>query len=95
MFVEGDTVDAEGEPDEVDVLAGVADRVGSTEPHGVVEVAVDGLSVVAAGVEPGEVGIIGGNGAYVLGAVQAAFVVVGVAVEADGDCAVSGPAGSR
>ena len=37
-------------------MAGVADAVGASEPHGVVEVTVDGLGIVAAGEEPFEVG---------------------------------------
>ena len=67
------------------MLAGVADAVGAAEPEGVVEVAVDGLGVVAAGVEPFEVGVAGRDGPDVLGAVELPGGVVGVAVEPDGD----------
>jgi len=66
-------------------LAGVADAVGAAEPHGVVEVAVDGLGVVAAGEEPFEVGVAGWDGAQVLGAVELARRVLVVAVEPDRD----------
>ena len=33
MFAEGDAVHTEGEPEQVYVLAGVADRVGPAEPR--------------------------------------------------------------
>ena len=58
MFVECDGVDADGEAQQVDVLSGVADRVGPTQPEGVVEVPVDGFGVVASGVEGSEVGVV-------------------------------------
>ena len=93
VFVEGDAVHADGKTEQVDVLTCVADGVGSAEPHGVVEVAVDGLGVVSAGVQRGEVGVVGCDGSYVFGAVEAAFVVLGVAVESNGDGAGSGPVG--
>ena len=85
VAVEGEAVDHEGVAEEVEVLAGVADAVGASEPEGVVEVAVDGFGVVAAGVEPGEVGVGCGDGADVFGAVELPGGVVGVAVESDGD----------
>ena len=47
--------------------------------------AVDGLGVVAARVEPFEVGVAGRDGPEVLGAVELAGGVVVVAVEPDGD----------
>jgi hypothetical protein len=50
VSVEGEAVDHEGVAEEVEVLAGVADAVGASEPEGVFEVAVDGFGVVAAGV---------------------------------------------
>ena len=93
MFVEGDAVHAESEPEQVDVLASVTDRVSAAEPHGVVEVAVDRFGVVAAGIQPSEVEIIGRNRADVLGAVQAALVVFGVAMEADGNYFTTDPIG--
>jgi hypothetical protein len=46
--VKRDSVDREREADEVEVLAGVPDAMGSTKPHGVVEVPIDGFGVVAA-----------------------------------------------
>ena len=49
VAVEREAVDHEGVAQEVEELALVADAVGSAEPEGVVEVAVDGLGVVAAG----------------------------------------------
>ena len=80
MFVNGDAVDADGEADQVDVLAGVANGVGSAEPQGVVEVPVDGLGIVSTGVQSGEVGVVGRDWSHVLGPVETAFVVLGVAV---------------
>ena len=53
--VDGDGVDDEGVAEQVEVLAGGAEAVGSSQVEGVVEVAVDALGVVAAGVEPREV----------------------------------------
>ena len=82
---EGEAVDAEGVGDEVEVLALVADAVGSAEPEGVVEVAVDGFGVVASFVERGEVRIGCGDGSDVLGAVEPASGVFVGAVEPDGD----------
>jgi hypothetical protein len=73
------------------VLAGVPDGVGSAEPQGVVEVSVDGLGVVSAGVQSGEVGVVGGDGSHVLGPVEAPFVVFGVAVKPNSDRACTGP----
>ena len=80
VFVNGDAVHAEGEAEKVDVLAGVPDGVGSAEPQGVVEVSVDGLCVVSAGVQSGEVGVVGCDGSHVFGPVETASVVLGVAV---------------
>ena len=82
---ERERVDHERVAEQVEVLAGVADAVGAAEPEGVVEVAVDGLGVVAARVEPLEVGVAGRDGPEVLGAVELAGGVVVVAVEPDGD----------
>ena len=62
VTVEGESVDHEGVAEEVEVLAGVADAVGSSDPEGVFEVAVDGLGVVAPRVEAGEVGVAGRDG---------------------------------
>jgi hypothetical protein len=66
-------------------LAFVADAVSSAEPEGVVEVAVDGLGVVAARVEPGEVRIGGCDHTHVLGPVQLPGHIFRGAVEAHGD----------
>ena len=46
MLVQREGVDRKSEADEVEVLAGVADAVGSAEPHGVVEVPVDGCWLI-------------------------------------------------
>ena len=62
VVVQCERVDGECEAEQVEVLAGVADAVGAAEPHGVVEVAVDGFGVVAAGEEAVEVGVSGGMG---------------------------------
>ncbi len=83
VFVEGDAVHRQGEADQVDVLAGVANGMGSAEPHGVVEVSVDGLGIVSTRVQLGEVGVVGGDGPHVLGPVEAPFVVLGVAVKSN------------
>lgn len=53
---EGEAVDRECVGQQVEVLAGVTDGVGSAEPAGVVEGAVVGLGVVASAVEALEVG---------------------------------------
>jgi hypothetical protein len=50
--VEREAVDHEGVAEEVEVLAGVADAVGASEPHGVVEVAVDALVLAMLGKQP-------------------------------------------
>ena len=94
VAVERERVDGEGEAEEVEVLAGVADAVGASEPHGVVEVTVDGFGVVAAGEEPFEVGVAGRDGPEVLGPVELPGGVFVVAVEADGDGLVAVAAGS-
>ena len=57
VAMEREAVDHECVAEEVEVLAGVADAVGASEPEGVFEVAVDRLGVVAAGIQPGEVGV--------------------------------------
>jgi hypothetical protein len=89
VAVEGDGVDDEGVAEQVEVLAGVAEGVGSPEVEGVVEVAVDALGVVAPGVEPLEVGVGRGDGSEVLGAVELAGGVVVVAVEPHGEGAAA------
>ena len=93
MLVQGDAVHCQGEADQVEVLAGVADGVGQSEPEGVVEVAVDRFGVVAAGIQPGKVRISRGDLADVLGAVEAPSFVFGVGVEPDGDGSVAGGVG--
>ena len=85
VAVECEAVDHECVAEEVEVLAGVADAVGASEPEGVFEVAVDRLGVVAAWVQPGEVRVGRGDGADVLGAVELPGRVLGVGVEPDGD----------
>ncbi len=62
VSVSGERVDAEGMGELVEVLALVADAVGSAEPQGVVEGPVDGLGVVAAPVERLEVRVRRGDG---------------------------------
>ena len=89
MLEDGQGVDHEGVAEEVDELAAVADGVGPAEEEGVVEVAVDGLGVVASPEQVGEVGVAGRDGPEVLGPVELAFGVLVVAVEADGDLAAA------
>ena len=72
MFVQCDAVHGEGVAEEVEVLASVPHRVGPSEPQRVVEVPVDGLGVVATGIQPGEGGVGGWDLADVLDAVEAA-----------------------
>ena len=74
--VEGEAVDAQGVGEDVQELAMVADAVCSSEPEGVVEVAVYAFGVVAASVEVFEVGVVWWDGAKVLGAVEFAGCVV-------------------
>ena len=50
--------------------------MGSSEPEGVFEGAVDRLGVVASAEEFGEAGVVGGDGSDVLGAVELAGVVL-------------------
>lgn len=57
MEFEGDRVGQEGEAQQVDQDPVLADRVGSTQPHAVVQRPVDGLGVVAPAVEPLVVGV--------------------------------------
>jgi len=56
---EGERVHHEGEPEQVDPLAAVPDRVGPPQEEGVVEPAVDGFGVVALAEQPVEVRILG------------------------------------
>jgi hypothetical protein len=81
----GEGVDREREADEVEVLAFVADAVRASEPEAVVESAVDALGVVAAPVEAGEVGVVGGDGSNVFGAIELASNVFVGAVQSEGD----------
>ena len=67
------------------MLAGVSDAVGASEPHGVVEVTVDGLGVVAAREQPLKVGVARRDGSEVLGPVELVGLVFVVAVESDGN----------
>jgi hypothetical protein len=85
MSMQRERVHSEGEAEEVEVLASVPDAVRASEPHGVVEVTVDGLGVVAAGKEPFEVGVARRDGPKVLGPVELPRLVLFVAVETDGD----------
>jgi hypothetical protein len=89
--VQRQSVDAERVREQVQTLTVAADAVGSAQPQGVVEVAVDAPGVVAARVEPVEVGVTDRDRAQVLGAVEVALRIVGVAVEPDGDGPVPPP----
>jgi hypothetical protein len=68
----GEGVDHGREADEVEVLSFVADAVGASEPQTVVETAIDALGVVAAPVEAREVGVAGGDGPNIFGAIELA-----------------------
>ena len=83
--MERETVHHECVPEEVEVLAGVADAVRASEPERVFEIAVDGFGVVAAGIQPREVRIGRGDRSDVLRPVEPPGLIVGVAVESDGN----------
>ena len=70
VAVEGESVDHEGVAEEIEVLAGMAEAVGASEPERVDEVAVDRFGIVAAWVETCEVGVGGGDGPDVFGAAR-------------------------
>ena len=81
--------------EKVEVLAGVADRMGPSEPERVVETTVDALGIVAARIELGEVGIAWWDGSDVLGAVESAGLVGVVAAQPHGDGGAPTWSGSR
>lgn len=85
MKMHRDGVDAEGVGEHVEGLAEMADAVCPTQPDGVVEVTVDAFGVVAAPVEPFEVGITGRDRPHVLGAIELALAVLIITVETDRD----------
>src|SRR5690349_15646264 len=70
VTMNGQRVDGQRVGQQVEVLAFVADRVGSSEPERVVDGAVDALRVVASAVHPLEVRIARGDGPDVLGPVE-------------------------
>jgi len=84
--VQRDRVDAQPVCQQVQCLTAVADAVGSAEPEGVVEVAVDAFGIVASPVEAFEIGVAVRDGAHVFGAVELACAVFVVAVQAHGHC---------
>jgi hypothetical protein len=77
--------DRQCEAEKIEVLACVSDAVRTAEPHGVVEVTVDGFGVVAAGKQLFEVGIAGCDGPEVFGPVQLPRRILVVAVQPDGE----------
>ena len=99
VAVEGESVDHEGVAEEIEVLAGMAEAVGASEPEGVDEVSVDRFGVVAAWVETREVGVGGGDGPDVLGPVETPGPVRVGAVQAHGHGlaaeGVDGPVATR
>src|SRR2546430_2772561 len=76
----------------VDLLAKVADAMGSTEEQGVFEASVDGLCVIPPRVEVREVRIAGRDRPDVLGAVEAPGPVFLVGMQTDGDDPSTQPA---
>jgi len=82
---EGEAVDRERVGQQVKVLSGMLDRMGSPQPERVVERPVDRLGVIASPVEPLELRVGRGDLTDVLGAVEFPLTVIGVAVEPDGD----------
>lgn len=89
MPVQRERVHGEGEAEEIQQLVGVADAVRAPEPHGVVEVTVDGLRVVTTREEPFEGGIARRDRSEVLGPVQLPCRVFVVAVQPNRDRLVS------
>jgi hypothetical protein len=85
VAVQGQGVDGERVGEEVESLAVGADGVCSAEPEGVVEGAVDGLGVVAPGVQGPEGGVGRRDRSDVLGPVELPNAVFVVAVESDDD----------
>jgi hypothetical protein len=81
--VQRERVHGESEAEEVEVLACVSDAVRAPEPHGVVEMTVDGFGVVATREEPFEVGVARRDRSEVLGPVELARLVLVVAVKTD------------
>jgi len=64
VSVEGDGVDDEGVTNQVEVLSGVAETVGSPQVEGVIEVTVDTLGVVTSLVKADEIDGGRGSGRY-------------------------------
>jgi hypothetical protein len=62
VAVQRESVDHEGVAQRVEVLAGVADAVGASDPEAVVDAAVEGLGVESPRVEAREVGVSGRDG---------------------------------
>jgi hypothetical protein len=85
VLVKGQRVDHEGVPEQVHVLAGVADAVGPAQVQGVLEAAVDRLGVAPPAVDLFEIGIARGDRPDVLGPVELAGGVLVVVVEAHRD----------
>ena len=85
MALQCEGVHGERVGQQVESLTGGPDGVGSAEPERVVEGAVDGLGVVASGVQGPERRVGGRDGPDVLGAVELADLVFVVAVEANDD----------
>src|SRR4051812_31148216 len=85
VAMERERVDRQREAEEIEVLAGMGGAVRTGEPHGVVEVTVDGLGIVAARKQPFEVGIAGWDGPEVFGPVQLPRRILVVAVQPDGE----------
>ena len=89
VSVECEGVDGERVGEQVEPLPRLADGVGSAKPEGVVECPVDGLGVVASGVQRPERRVGGRDGSDVLGPVELPHAVFVVAVEADDDDAAA------
>jgi hypothetical protein len=75
--------------EQVEPLTVGADGVGSAEPERVIERPVDGLGIVASGIERPECRIGGRDGSDVLGSVELPHAVFVVAMEADDDDAAA------
>jgi hypothetical protein len=85
VVLQCERVHRDGEAEEVQQLPGVPDAVGPAEPHGVVEVPVDGLGVIAAGEETLEVRVARRDRSEVLGPVELSGDVLVIAMKSDGD----------
>src|SRR5205807_9780645 len=85
MLVESERVDHEGVPEQVHVLAGMPDAVGSPEVEAVLQPSVDGLGIAAPPIQTLEVGITRRDRTDVLCPVELATFVDPIGLESHHD----------